>query len=210
MFSSHQSSSVNILSDDLPAAIHLSRLSQQRTNRNITPPLFTQLSSTSSASSRNQPQFPSPFSVTCWYHSPVPGRETNSLVGRNFFFPAGSSSSLLYLRDTLSSERFLVDSRASVFFLPAPALFSNSGIGLVTPNGSAMSCSGSRIAPLQFRSKHNQWTFQQAHVSIPILGAYFLCRHHILVRVAGEHLLKLCFVYVDIILIYPHMCTIFT
>ena len=100
-----------------------------------------------------------------------------------FFLPAGSSSSLLYLKDTLSSRKFLVDSEASVSVFPAPASSSSS----VTANGSTMTCSGSRIIPLRFRSKCFQWTFQIAPVSIPILGADFLHHHPLLINVAGGH-----------------------
>ena len=107
-----------------------------------------------------------------------------------FFLPAGSSSSLLYLKDTLSSRNFLVDSGASVSVFPAPASSSSSGIRLVTANGSAMTCSGSRIIPLQFGSKRFQWTFQLAPVSVPILGADFLRHHHLLVDVAGGRLFE--------------------
>ena len=89
--------------------------------------------------------------------NPVLGPKTKQLVVRNFFLPAGSSSSLLYLQDTLSSRCFLVD---SVTVFPAPASSSNSGIRLVTANRSAMTYSGSRIIPLQFahgEDKDSSW-----------------------------------------------------
>ena len=73
---------------------------------------------------------------------------------------------------TLSSRNFLVDSGASVTVFPAPASSSSSGIRLVTANGSAMTCSGSRIIPLQFGSKRFQWTFQLAPVFVPVLTIY--------------------------------------
>ena len=85
---------------------------------------------------------------------------------------------------------FLVDSGASVSVFLAPASFSSSGIRLVTASGSVMTCSGSRIIPLQFGSKRFQWTFQQAPVSIPILGADFLSHHHLLVNMAGGRLFE--------------------
>ena len=53
-----------------------------------------------------------------------------------------------------------------------------------------MTCSGSRIIPLQFGSKRFQWTFQLAPVSVPILGADFLRHHHLLVDVAGGRLFE--------------------
>ena len=53
-----------------------------------------------------------------------------------------------------------------------------------------MTCSGSKIIPLQFGSRGYTWTFQLAPVSVPILGADFLCYHHLHVDIAGERLLE--------------------
>ena len=114
---------------------------------------------------------------------PSPGSKTYQPEGR-------SVSSLLYLRDTLSSRKFLVDSGASLSVFSDPAASSNSGIGLPTIDGSSMNCSGSGIIPLKFRSKHYHWTLKLAPVSVPILGADLLPHHHLLVDVAGECLLK--------------------
>ena len=121
---------------------------------------------------------------------PSPGQKLFSWQEDTFFIPAGSVSSLLYLRDTLSSRKFLVDSEASVSVIPAPAASSNSGIRLVTADGSAMNCSGSRIISLQFGSKGYHWAFKLAQVSVPILETDFLCHNHLLVEVAGDRLLK--------------------
>ena len=73
-----------------------------------------------------------------------------------FFLPAGSSSYLLYLKDTLL-QKFSCGVSVSVY--PAPASSSSSGIRLFTANGFAMTCSGSRIISLLFGSKRFQWTF---------------------------------------------------
>ena len=107
-----------------------------------------------------------------------------------FFLPAGSSSSLLYLQNTLSSRCFLVDSRASFSVFLDTASSSNCGIHLVTANRSAMTCSEPRIFPLQFGSRRYQWTIQLSPVSVPILVADFHHHHHLLVDIAGEHLLE--------------------
>ena len=97
-----------------------------------------------------------------------------------FSLPAGStSSSLVYLQDKLSSRRFLVDSKASVSVLPAPASSSTSGVKLLNADGSTVSCSGSRIIPIRFGSCSFDWLFLLAPDSVPILGADFL-RHHII------------------------------
>ena len=57
--------------------------------------------------------------------------------------PAGPStpSPLVYLQDSLSSRRFLIDSRASVSVFPAPPSNSRSGVSLLTADGSSLSCS---------------------------------------------------------------------
>ena len=94
--------------------------------------------------------------------NPAPGQKTNWVAGRKFFLHAGTSSSLLYLKDSLSNRNFLVDSEISVSVFPAPASSSCSRIRLVTANRYTMTCSGSSIIPLQFGSKRFHWTFQLA------------------------------------------------
>ena len=102
-----------------------------------------------------------------------------------FFLPAGStSSSLVYLQDKLSSHRFLVYSGASVSVFPSPA--SSSGAKLLTADGSSVWRSGSRIIPLHFGSCSFDWLFQLAPVSVPILGADFLCHHNLLLDVVNQ------------------------
>ena len=65
-----------------------------------------------------------------------------------FSLPAGSSSSsLLYLLDSLSNRRFLVDSGASISVFPAPPTTTTSSVKLLTADGATVSCSGSRIIP---------------------------------------------------------------
>ena len=108
-----------------------------------------------------------------------------------FSLPAGSSSSsLLYLHDSLSNRRFLVDSGASISVFPAPPSTTVSGVKLLTADGSTVSCSGSRIIPLKFGSSSFQWLFQLAPVAVPILGADFLLHHQLLVDVAGRRVFK--------------------
>ena len=101
-----------------------------------------------------------------------------------FFLPAGASgSSLIYLLDLLSSRRFLIDSGASVSVFPAPPSASGSVVRLVTAYGSSLTCSSSRVIPLRFGSHRFDWPFQLAPVSLSILGADFLCHHHLLLDV---------------------------
>ena len=103
--------------------------------------------------------------------------------------PAGPSTSspLIYLQDSLSSRRFLIDTGASVSVFPAPrSLSSSSGVKLLTADGSSLSCSGSRVIPLQFGKHKLEWPFQLAPVAIPILGVDFLKHYNLLLDVSNQ------------------------
>ena len=68
----------------------------------------------------------------------------------------------------------------------APASSTSSGVKLLTVDSSSVLCSGSRIFPLRFGSCSFDWMFQLAPVSVPILGADFLCHHNLLLDVANQ------------------------
>ena len=125
------------------------------------------------------------------------GREVQGpllLVGKlvdrqedTFSLPAGSTtSSLIYLLDSLSNRRFLVDTGASISVFPAPPTSTVSAVKLITADGSTVSCSGSRLIPLRFGSTRFEWIFQLAPVSIPILGADFLLHHRLVVDLVNQ------------------------
>ena len=62
-----------------------------------------------------------------------------------------TSSPLIYLQDSLSSRRFLIDSGASVLVFPDPGSSGeDSGVKILTADGSSLTCSGSRVIPLCF------------------------------------------------------------
>ena len=100
------------------------------------------------------------------------------------------SSSLIFLKDILSNHEFLVDSGASVSVFPGPKSSSVEGVLLLMADGSPMFCSGSLIIPLQFScdsgSKVYTWTFQQAPVSVPLLGLDFLEHFNLLVDIKKQ------------------------
>ena len=101
--------------------------------------------------------------------------------------PAGN---LIYLKDDLSSRRFLIDSGASVSVFPhhgPPPRHPN--LRLQTADGSQVPCSGERMIPLRFGSFSYEWVFQLAPVTVPILGADFLRHFHLLVDMAGQRVL---------------------
>ena len=69
---------------------------------------------------------------------------------------------------------------------PAPASSTSSGVKLLTSDGSSVLCSGSRIIPICFGACSFDWLFQLAPVSVPILGADFLCHHNLLLDMANQ------------------------
>ena len=107
--------------------------------------------------------------------------------------PADSpTSSLIFLQNSLSSHKFLIDTGASVSVYPhRPRLprVPSVGIQLRTADGTAMDTFGSRQIALQFGPRRFDWNFLLADVSMPILGSDFLRHHHLLVDVAGSRLL---------------------
>ena len=69
---------------------------------------------------------------------------------------------------------------------PSPASTSTSGVKLLSAYGSTLSCSGFRTIHLRFGTCSFEWLFQLAPVSVPILGADFLCRHNLFLDVANQ------------------------
>ena len=81
------------------------------------------------------------------------------------------SSPLLFLKNKLSSAKFLVDMGASVSVFPhLPRSHSapGSGVQLRTAESSPMNTYGSRSLALQFGSRRFEWSFLLANVSMPI------------------------------------------
>ena len=99
-----------------------------------------------------------------------------------------AGSNLVFLLDSLSRCKFLVDTRrASVSVFPqskptasAPA----SSVRLLTTGGTPLPCFGTHSILLQFGSRRFSWSFQLATFSVPILGSDFLRQHSFLVDVA--------------------------
>ena len=103
-----------------------------------------------------------------------------------------SCPSLLFVRDIVSGQEFLVDSGASMSVFPGPSSSSGDGFHLLNADGSPIFCSGSRLIPLRFscgsRAKVFAWKFQLAPVSVPLLGADFLLHFNLLVDIKGRKL----------------------
>ena len=103
----------------------------------------------------------------------------------------GHKNSLLYLTDSCSGRRFLVDTGAECSVLPITSdeiRFAQRGQDLVAANGSVIKSYGQRTISLHFGTRQFQWTFIVAAVNRPLLGADFLRANSLLVDVAGQQL----------------------
>ena len=98
------------------------------------------------------------------------------------------SSNLIFLRNSLSSSKFLVATGASIC-VPSPASFSFLPCCRSTTQNRRWFPYGNRRIALQFGSRRFDWNFLLADVSVPILGSDFLRHFHLLVHIAGSHLL---------------------
>ena len=102
-----------------------------------------------------------------------------------------SSSDLLYVRDKLSNELFLIDSGAAISLIP---YFSKSEDEvpdqyLSQADGSNIKTYGYMDTPLQFGSRLFNIPMLRAEISHPLLGAYFLASESMMVDVRGRRLL---------------------
>ena len=105
---------------------------------------------------------------------------------------AGNTDKLLFIRDTLSGRRLLVDSGAQRSILPASAadtLAGGHGPPLDAANGTPIRTFCTRSVTLCFNGRQMVWDFVMASVSVPILGADFLCAHRLLVDIANCRLI---------------------
>jgi hypothetical protein len=95
---------------------------------------------------------------------------------------------LIYVNDTVSKRRYLVDTGASFSVLP---YFSNrppTGPRLAGPNGRFIPCWGYRRVFLIFGHRCFVWYFLLAAVKFPIIGVDFLRHFRLLIAPAGNKL----------------------
>ena len=95
-----------------------------------------------------------------------------------------SASSLLYLHDNISNERFLVDTGASHSVLPHSSSSAPTGPRLAAASGLVIPCWGTRRVPLKFGDSDFSWEFLLAGVDRPILGLDFLSAHSLVINAA--------------------------
>ena len=89
---------------------------------------------------------------------------------------AGTSTRLLFIRDTLSGREFLCDNGAQTSVLPATVEDTAPGV-----HGPQLRTYGTKTADLCFGAQRFRWDFVTADISFPLLGADFLCAHNLLV-----------------------------
>ncbi|CAF96161.1 unnamed protein product [Tetraodon nigroviridis] len=105
---------------------------------------------------------------------------------------AGEQEELLFVKDSLSGRRFLVDSGSQKSLLPPGGTnLSSLGTGpqLTAANGSSIKSFGTRSVTVCFSGRSFTWDFVLASITVPIIGADFLCSNGLLVDVANRRLI---------------------
>ena len=103
--------------------------------------------------------------------------------------PSSSHGGLLYLRDDLSGQDFLVDTGAALSLLPSQQSIPPGPRRLRQADGSNLPSWGRRIVPLQFGGHTFSWPFLLAAVDRPIIGADFIAKHSWVVDLVGKQIL---------------------
>jgi hypothetical protein len=87
------------------------------------------------------------------------------------YFPTGAP--LIYVKDTTSNVRYLVDSGAALSIVPHRSILPPSGPAIVNANGGLIPSWNFVTKHLHFGPHQFSHKFLQANVSQPILGADF-------------------------------------
>ena len=105
----------------------------------------------------------------------------------------GSRDPQLFITDTKSGRRFLVDTGAQVSVVPATwydKRTSQAGPPLQAANGTPITTYGSRQVRLCFNNRIYQTSLVVADVKRPLLGADFCRKHNLLVDLRGQRLIE--------------------
>ncbi|XP_069754036.1 uncharacterized protein [Narcine bancroftii] len=108
---------------------------------------------------------------------------------------AGQRHSLLYLRDSVSGWRFLIDTGAQISIIPATAIVSRNqprGPPLHAANAMAIQTYGDKTVHIQIGQQNFAWRFTISSLLTAILGADFLLAHGLLVDIRGRRLVDAC------------------
>ena len=112
---------------------------------------------------------------------------TTSLQGQVRHSP--NSNKLLFVKDNVTKQQFLVDTGAQISVFPASRYdrqSSSLGPMLLAANGSQIKTYGKRTMTLNIGSTEYQWCFTIADVGKPILGADFFANFNLLIDISGE------------------------
>ena len=101
------------------------------------------------------------------------------------------SSHLLYVWDSNTGHKLLVDTGAQVSVFPASAQErrQQKTAPLVAANGSQIETFGTRTISLNLGFRKYEWSFVLANVNRPMLGADFFCSNHLLIDVCTQHII---------------------
>ncbi|TWW74045.1 Retrovirus-related Pol polyprotein from transposon 297 [Takifugu flavidus] len=116
----------------------------------------------------------------------------------------GQTGRLLFIQDSLSGRRFLCDTGAQRSVLPASRLdmlSESHGPPMEAANGSPICTYGVRYVELCFGGQRFGWNFVTAKVTVPLIGADFLCAFGLLVDVKNRRL-------VDAVTFCSYECTL--
>ena len=105
---------------------------------------------------------------------------------------AGRDCKLMFITDSLSGRRLLVDSGAQRSILPAQAadtVADGHGPQMDAANGTPIRTYGTRYVEVCFGGRCFGWDFVMAAVSCVLLGADFLCAFNLLVDVKNCRLI---------------------
>ena len=105
----------------------------------------------------------------------------------------GQQKHLLYVHDSKTNHRFLVDSGSEVCVLPPSAadrLKGPLGTPLRAANGSPIRLYGTRELLIHLGNRPFRWTFSVADVSEAIIGADFLGHFGWLIDIANQRLFQ--------------------
>ena len=105
---------------------------------------------------------------------------------------AGDQEELLFVHDSISGNQFLVDSGSQKSLLPPAATdlsARGSGPRLTAANGSAIETFGTKSVTVCFNGRKFLCDFVVASITVPIIGADFLCTNGLLVDVTNRRLI---------------------
>jgi hypothetical protein len=104
------------------------------------------------------------------------------------FLNAVVPGDLLYVIDSISKRRYLVDTGASFSVLPFFSATAPTGLRLSGPYGASILCLGYKRHFLVFGRHHFVWRFLLTAIKFPIIGMDFSKHFHLLVDPAGQQL----------------------